>query len=152
MPIPCSALPVSLYQTWFYANKDYPYPDKAVKSEFSNRTGMSVVSRYHVLQIFSSSFPLQSGIDHQRNSINVTYITSFSISRSTWFGMTLRLFSQAQVTHWFNNARKRLLVCTSAVRLRGRPHSLRSRCASAGRWVDSGTEFVRRGEHKHDDA
>ena len=37
--------------------------------------------------------------------------------------MTLRLFSQAQVTHWFNNARKRLLVCSSVVRLRGRPPS-----------------------------
>ena len=52
-----------------------------------------------------------------RGTGSLTCITSLVAALvATRFGMTLRLFSQAQVTHWFNNARKRLPVCASAQR------------------------------------
>ena len=42
-------VPVSLYQIWFYAHTANPYPDKLDKSDLSKKTGMNLVSRYHVL-------------------------------------------------------------------------------------------------------
>ena len=73
-------VPVSLYQTWFYEHKDNPYPEKVEKSDLSIRTGLSTVSRYHVLKICLLKFSITKSFFHPKNTVIDMY---HFVSRST---------------------------------------------------------------------
>ena len=98
-------MPASLYQAWIREHQGHPYPSSEEKVDLCKRAGMTTVSPEPVLRRFAYFLSPQlceyEGVFITRGTEDATF------SLSTPFGLTLPVFSQAQLEQWFKTARKR---------------------------------------------